>query len=101
MYKKYKKILIITCVMGASVILSGCSAPAISTQSSNVVVQRNVSGHINLPTPTGETPKAGKEFPSIFSLTYDTDRKRKQMKINIAGLFESMKDTFMDDLSFA
>lgn len=98
MYKKYKKILIITCVVGASVVLSGCSAPTseTSTQSSNIVMQRTISENVNLPTPKEETSNAGKYFTSIFSLTYDTDRKRKQMKITISGLLDSM-----NNLSFA
>lgn len=101
--KTLKKILIITILVGTSILFSGCSAaspaPVKNAELSRIVTQN--TNDFNKPIPNRDSCKNTSNNMSFSSLIYDLDRKRKKMKIDTSIFFELIDSISIGDLSFA
>lgn len=96
-----KKTIIITSLIGVSIMFSGCSAPANATGAHNIIAQQTTERSINSPVQKDTSSKKGTDYPSYFSNLYDTNRKRRKMKIDVSNLLNKLDNIHVGNLSFA
>lgn len=96
-----KKTIIIVSIIGVFLLLSGCSAPANATGAHNIIAKQSIEKSINSPVKKEIPSNKDTGYNSLFSYLYDTDRKRKRMKIDVSNLLYKLDDISVGNLSFA